>query len=435
MLLYISKLKQKVIHSKFIQDSSWAIFGNGFGYALLLLAGIIIARLLGKDLYGEYGFIKTTMFQFAAFSTLGLGYTSTKFVAEYRAKDPTKIRGIIASSINITIIVSCIIALALFIFAHPLSLVLNEPTLKKAFHSLGIIIILRSIYTTQTGIISGYGGFKHIALINAAFGFALIGLATPLTFLFSLHGSLAALALSQLIAVLISSFTIRKLKKTHSDSEDKTYHTWRIIKFSIPVALQELTFALGKWGGILVITKLSTLGEVGLYTASELWASVILFVPMLLSNVMLSHLSYDINAQTHAKRVKMMICVNVACTLFPFILVYILSSWIVSMYGPTFTEMVPVMRTLIFTTIFVCSSNVLGSELIAQGHTWPLFAIRCTRDCFSLGIGYFFIHSHHGEHAALYYAKGMLICSFVFLVLLTIYYLFRIKNYQEKEIQ
>ena len=121
MLLYISKLKQKVIHSKFIQDSSWAIFGNGFGYALLLLAGIIIARLLGKDLYGEYGFIKTTMFQFAAFSTLGLGYTSTKFVAEYRAKDPTKIRGIIASSINITIIVSCIIALALFIFAHPFS--------------------------------------------------------------------------------------------------------------------------------------------------------------------------------------------------------------------------------------------------------------------------------------------------------------------------
>ena len=47
-------IKQK-INSKLFRDSFWAVFGNGIGNALMLLSGIIIARLLGKDLYGEYG--------------------------------------------------------------------------------------------------------------------------------------------------------------------------------------------------------------------------------------------------------------------------------------------------------------------------------------------------------------------------------------------
>ena len=37
--------------NKFAKDSFWSVFGNGLGNALMLLAGIIIARMLGKDLY------------------------------------------------------------------------------------------------------------------------------------------------------------------------------------------------------------------------------------------------------------------------------------------------------------------------------------------------------------------------------------------------
>ena len=77
-------MRCNIKENTFFKDSFWAVVGNGSGYGLLLLAGIIIARLLGKDLYGEYGFIKTTMFQFAAFATLGLGYTATKFIAQYK---------------------------------------------------------------------------------------------------------------------------------------------------------------------------------------------------------------------------------------------------------------------------------------------------------------------------------------------------------------
>lgn len=43
----------------------------------------MIARFLGKELYGEYGTIKTTLTYIAIVSTFGFGYTATKYIAEY----------------------------------------------------------------------------------------------------------------------------------------------------------------------------------------------------------------------------------------------------------------------------------------------------------------------------------------------------------------
>ena len=88
--------------SKIFRDSSWAVLGNGFGNGLLLLAGIIIARLLGRDLYGEYGLAKTTILCISGFATFGLGISSTKYVAKAMCEDPKHLRSIINSSLIIT---------------------------------------------------------------------------------------------------------------------------------------------------------------------------------------------------------------------------------------------------------------------------------------------------------------------------------------------
>ena len=65
----LTEITHRLRNSQLFKDSFWAVFGNGLGNFLLLMAGILIARLLGKDVYGEYGMVKTTMFHMAAFST------------------------------------------------------------------------------------------------------------------------------------------------------------------------------------------------------------------------------------------------------------------------------------------------------------------------------------------------------------------------------
>jgi len=96
----LKRIKEKCLNSKLFKDSFWAVFGNGLGNGLMLLAGIIIARFLGKDLYGEYGVVKTTMFYIASFATFGLGFTSTKYIAQFMNEKCEYVRCIMAHPTN-----------------------------------------------------------------------------------------------------------------------------------------------------------------------------------------------------------------------------------------------------------------------------------------------------------------------------------------------
>lgn len=386
------ELKKKLLASKFFKDSFWAVFGNGIGNALLMLSGILIARFLGKDLYGEYGLVKTTMFYVAAFSTFGLGYTSTKWISEYKSVDETKVRSIAIDAMKISLISSATLALLLIIFAPLLASYIGEPSLSIAFRFLGIIIICRACSTTASGIMAGLGMFKTIAYNSMYAGLVMSCVCVPLTYFWGIKGALLSLSLSQIFNAFVNIISVKgELSKFLDQTRD--FFTKRLLTFSFPVALQELSYTLCNWGSMLMLTKWSSLGEVGIYTASSQWNAIILFVPGLLSNVMLSHLSQDTyNQERHKKTVNMMLLVNLMCTLLPFIIFYILTPWIVTFYGQTFVGMKTVMRVLVFGTIFTCLSSVLSNELIALGKTWVLFCLRFIRDMSNLVGSYFVLH-------------------------------------------
>ena len=58
---YIIPLWCRLQKSALFKDSMWSLIGSTIGRGLSLVAGILVARFLGKDIYGEYGIIKTTL--------------------------------------------------------------------------------------------------------------------------------------------------------------------------------------------------------------------------------------------------------------------------------------------------------------------------------------------------------------------------------------
>ena len=84
----IKTIAHRIYGNRLFKDSLWTLFGNAFGKGLTVLSGIIVARLLGKDVYGEFGLLRNTLIIIAVFSTMGLGYTATVFISE--AKEKTK---------------------------------------------------------------------------------------------------------------------------------------------------------------------------------------------------------------------------------------------------------------------------------------------------------------------------------------------------------
>lgn len=387
--------------STLFKDSFWAVFGNGTGNMILLLAGILIARLLGKDLYGEYGMVKTTMFYVAGFSTFGLGYTSTKFIAQYTEENPAYIRSVTISSLNITAIASLVMCLLLFCFAIPLADFINEPKLANAFRYLGLILVCRALSTTSSGIIAGYKRFKSLGINNILSGTIMLLLCVPLTYYYSVNGSLLALFLSQLSLVVLNFATIHTYLHHNNFSQQKSF-TRELLVFSFPVALQELSYTICHWGTMLLLTKYASLGEVGLYTAASQWNAIIMFIPGLLSNVVLSYLSsLTSKTEEHDSMVKKMLLINFSCALIPFLVVFAFSGLIVSFYGKSFVGMQSVLNILILSTLFSCPANVFQSNLISEGRNWLLFSLRVIRDVLLISLLFGVLLLFGGKNAAL----------------------------------
>lgn len=409
-------------NSKLFKDSFWAVFGNGIGNALMLFSGILIARLLGKDLYGEYGIVKTTMLYISSFASLGLGVTSTKYIASLISEKSKYVGNVIRDSISITLIFSGIIAGVLFVSAPYLADFLDEQSLTVAFQALAIVIIFKAITTTQIGILAGFKDFKTIAINSLLSGFVMLILCVPLTYVFGLKGSLLTLLLSQIFNSVINYFSVRKKSKSIHVVKSVSYKK-ELLFFSFPVALQESSFTICNWAAIMMLTKYSSLGEVGLYTASAQWNSIITMIPGLLINVVLSYLSSSVNEKwQHKKTLQLMLYVNISTTIIPFVLVYFLANFISNFYGESFSGMSSVLRVLTFSTILEACASVYKSELLALGKTWLLFSIRFLRDLILVTSVFVLLKLSDGNNGAIMYSWAVVVMSMVFLLALFVAY-------------
>lgn len=424
----IQSIKDRLINSKLFKDSFWAVFGNGIGSALMLLAGIVIARFLGKDVYGEYGVVKTTMFYVAAFATFGLGVTSTKYIAQCIQDNRAYLKSIMRDAMLITIVFSGTIALLLAVFAEQIATYVEAPNLKIAFQGLAAVIVFKAITTTQIGILAGFKDFEVIAKNSILSGVFMFILCIPLTYLWGLVGALTSLFLSQAFNSIINYISIRKKSVTLVGQIKKSFIS-ELISFSFPVALQESSYTVCNWAAIIFLTKFSSTGELGLYSAAAQWNAVIMMIPGLLNNVILSYLSSAAKENPNSgSAVKRMLLINLISVGIPFIVVFFAAPIISKFYGPTFIDLPVVLRVLTFSTIMECVSTVFKSELLARGRTWLLFSLRSIRDVVFLSAVYYVLSLSNGISGALCYSWINVAVGFVFFCTMWLVYIKIIKR-------
>lgn len=416
----LSQIYAKLKSSRLFTDSIWALLGSAFGKGLALLAGIVVARLLGSDIYGEYGTIRNTLLMIAIFSTMGLGYSATKFIAESKERgDYKRIFDTHRIAVTTTYIVSGSIALLIFISAKYVAAWIEAPHLDSVLRLSSIAIIFNAVNTTQTGELAGFGAYKALAKNNTIAGILTFIASILLTSLFRLNGAIIALIISLAFNAFLNRLSINKyLPKIEFCSKIESSYIKEVIKFSIPIALQESLYSITNWLGIFMLIKLSGYTELGLYSAAMQWMAVILFIPGALRNVALSHFAASNNdrEQTHTILKKLML-VNFISTFIPFLVVVVLSSWIESLYGDSFNGLQPILIMAILVAVVSSLSNVLTQEFISRGRNWILFISRLSRDIGTLIVTYFLIrHIYNGSITMLFSTLSFEILYLIFIL-------------------
>src|ERR1039458_7078219 len=115
---------------RFARGAVWSVIGAVFAQGANLAASVISARLLGREQFGEYGIIQSTVGMLGIFAGLGLGVTATKYVAQFRTLDPARAGRIIALGWVAAIFSGGLLALGLLAYAPMLAAkTLNAPEL------------------------------------------------------------------------------------------------------------------------------------------------------------------------------------------------------------------------------------------------------------------------------------------------------------------
>jgi len=264
--------------------------GAFFTQGSVFLTTIILARILGKDQFGEFGMIQSTLLTLTSMAQVATGITATKFVAEFRDVDKVQAGRMLGLCSILTFITGTLGSGFLMISAPWLA----EHVLKAPHLSSGLLIsaayVLFSVMTGyQIGALAGLESYKRISLFGTVLGSAHIIICVGLTVLWGINGGLAGLAVSALLrwgvyaAVLRGEVTKQGIKVRRREG---IREGGRAFEFALPAALSGITALPSVWlANALLVRQPNGYSEMGIFTAVNNLRIIVLFLPVLLNGV------------------------------------------------------------------------------------------------------------------------------------------------------
>lgn len=400
----VRRVKASPLGYRLASGAIWSISGAVISRALMLLANIIVARMLTREVYGELGIIRSTVNMFVVFAGFGMGLTATKHVAEFRQSDPARAGRIMALSSAFTFFTGALIAVILF-FAAPwlAGLTLNAPHLATELRISGLILLVSAMNGAQTGALAGFEAFKTIAGINLRTGLISFPIFIAGAWLGGLHGSVWALGASMAVNWFLNHLALRKESSKHSipfSFADCT-REWPILwKFSLPAVLSGVMVSPVVWlCNAMLVNQPGGYGEMALFDAANQWRAAILFVPGMLGQIvlpMLSSLNGPGEQAKYLKVLKINVLTNGGTALVVSIPIALAAPWIMKTYGSDFETGRSILVCLAFSTVIMSINNIVGQSIASKGRMWIGFFFNALWAATLLFASHILIRGGHG---------------------------------------
>jgi len=380
---FLDSIGASEIGYRLAKGTFWSMAGAVISRGLMLGASVLVARMLGKTVYGELGMIRSTVGMFGIFAGFGLGLTATKHVAEFRQSDPGRAGRIISLSWLVAMVTGGLMALGLLIFAPWLaSRTINAPHLSGALRIGALILVISALNGAQTGVLSGFEAFKTIAYVNLFVGLISFPILVAGAYFGGLTGAVWALVINLGVNWLLNHIALRKEVSRYKvpfvfrDCSREFSILW---KFSLPAVLSSSMVGPVNWMcGALLVNQLGGYEEMGIFSAGNQWFNILLFLPEMLGQVVLPVLSERIGQnkpKQSSKTMSLAIKVNAILVLPLVLLTSIASPYIMSLYGEGFKNGWPTLVVVLITAGLLAVQAPIRQIIAASGKMWIGFAM------------------------------------------------------------
>jgi O-antigen/teichoic acid export membrane protein len=359
----------------------WSLIGTVLSRSLSVVSSILVARMLGKVGMGELGIIQSTVGIFSAFAGLGMGLTATKFVAEYRTKDPQRAGAMLGLSASVSWASGAAMMLAMLVLApwfaqHTLA----APQLAGMIRVGSVLLLIGSVNGAQTGALAGFEAFKTIARVNLVCGLLSFPLMVGGAWYFGLVGAVWGLVGSVAVNCLFSHLALRReaaaagVPFSAKLQPDQLGVLWR---FSLPSVLCNVIFGPVNWAcNALLVNRPNGYAEMGVFNVTLSWFNAVTFLPSVLAQVILPLLSSqaaEAGGGSQKKIVVLAIKTNAIAVIPIALLIACVSPLIMSCYGTGFREGWPTLVVTVLTAGILAVQFPPVQAITASGRMWAVF--------------------------------------------------------------
>jgi len=357
----------------------WSGIAVAISNAAGLAIGVALARLLGREGYGEVGVIVASCTVFTQLGGLGLGLTAAKYTAQMRSVDPASVGRFLGGILLLAGLSSLVVALVVMLFAPQLAVVLNRPSLVTALRFAGVVLFIQGFDSVQMSILAGYEAFAALArvvllriLINVP--------ATVLgAYVYGLDGVVWAMILSSLFAAgfhraaLTSIFSRENVSIRYAVNLAMLRPLW---EFSLPAFLTTVVTLVAMWGvNALLVNQPDGYFQMGLFNAANQWRALGTFIPNVFNPATFSIQSnlFATNRGSYHRSVIGNLVVQATVAAAVAILLSVLSPYLMRLYGPQFQGAAEVLVLLALGWFLVVPTGVFWSAATSRDQAWSNF--------------------------------------------------------------
>lgn len=393
----------------------WNIVRWGASQGATFVMNVVSARALGREAFGAFGILQTSLQTFAQVASFSTASTATKYVAEYRHSDPRR-AGRIARLCGLLMSASgLVVASAVVLLARQIaSRVFGAPDLHLQVALLGVGAFFTVSCLYHGGVLAGLHRFDQLAFASliAAPLFVIGGAACA--FQFGLTGAVSALVGNAVVAWgLTKWFAGRETTRLGmvSGRRESLQEASIIHRFALPGAITGLTAMPAIWiASSVLVRQPHGLGEMALFSASNSFRSIVLFVPGVLSGTALPSLN-DAKGRNDATAFKtiywstLMLTLGVTAT--AAVAIALSGPILLPLYGKDFGKGAATLAILMAATVLDGMFGITMAAFQSTARMWTfLLAVVLPRDITLVVAAYLLAPSWGAAGLASAYALG-----------------------------
>ena len=376
------RLLRTVSSSGITKDGLWSLGSTLLDRGGALFLTVVIARLLGAEALGTFSLILATCLVVVNPLAYGLSLAGTRRVAETvkHRLDQAVSAAILILSSGLLLMALCSVPFLLFpdILAER---ILHNPDLGGLLRLGSILLIGEFFRKVGIGLFFGFRAYKE-QFLSTCILFCGLAFAALAAHMVGVSGVLIVNGLADLAAFAMGIFLVwrRFLSPRRNEfvlrlnfGESRVF-----IAYVLPALFSSLLPALVIWYVQVLLVKYGSSGQLGLFAASNQIRMAIVFLPAILSSVLIPRLvrleeGTEEDNRFFTKYVLLSFGLSLILVLALGSVLTLLAPFLALVYGPEFTTHTSLFVVMIWVGCLNGVNQSLGAVIMSRGSMWVGF--------------------------------------------------------------